>query len=120
MIVRAIAKVEYAAHSYIWGNAKRLVPGKESEIWLSTPGALSQKQGDVPKTSRDALKAAADPRIVNLWVDAFCINQSNPEEVKHHMDAMDAVYKSAVLTIVATTKYANLGLPSIIRPCGPP
>jgi hypothetical protein len=119
-VVRANAKVDYAALSYVWGNAKRLTLSKHNEAWLSTPGALAQDEENVPKTFRDALKVAAALGIANLWVDALCIDQGNPEQVTHHMDAMNTIYGSAILTIVSTAENANSGLPGISFPRGPP
>jgi hypothetical protein len=119
-VVRTSGKVDYAALSYVWGNAKRLVLSKDNEAWLTTPGALAQTEENVPKTFRDALEVAAFLGIANLWVDAICIDQSDPEQVKHHMDAMHNIYGSAVLTIVATAGNVDLGLPGISLPRGPP
>ena len=119
-VVRTSGEVEYAALSYVWGNAKRLVLSEDNEAWLTTPGALSQTEENVPKTFRDALEVAAALGITNLWVDAICIDQSNSEQVKYHMDAMDKIYGSAVLTIAATAESADLGLPGISLPRGPP
>ncbi|RYO00125.1 hypothetical protein AA0119_g6249 [Alternaria tenuissima] len=119
-VIKTSDKVDYAALSYVWGNAKRLVLSKDNEAWLTTPGALAQTEKNVPKTFRDALEVAAALGIANLWVDAICIDQSNSEQVKHHMDAMDKIYGSAVLTIVATAENADFGLPGISLPRGPP
>jgi hypothetical protein len=119
-VVRTNGKVDYAALSYVWGNAKRLVLTKDNESWLTTPGAFSQTEENIPKTFRDALEVAAALGIANLWVDAVCIDQTRPDQVKSHMDAMDTIYGSAVLTIVATAKDASSGLPGISLPRGPP
>jgi hypothetical protein len=119
-VVRVNGKVDYAALSYVWGNAKRLVLSKSNETWLTRPGALSQTEEDVPKTFRDALEVATALGIVNLWVDALCIDQTDPEQVKHHMEAMDKIYGSAVLTIVATAESVDVGLPGISLLRGPP
>jgi hypothetical protein len=70
-VVRISGKVDYAALSYVWGNAKRLVLSKDNEAWLTTPGALAQTKENVPKTFRDALEVAAALGIANrpkrLW-----------------------------------------------------
>ena len=118
-VVRTSGNVDYAALSYVWGNAKRLVLSKDNEAWLTTPGALAQTKENVPKTFRDALEVAAALGIANLWVDALCIDQSNSGQVESHMDAMDRIYGSAVLTIVAIAENADLGLPGISLPRGP-
>jgi hypothetical protein len=118
-VVRTSGKVDYAALSYVWGNAKRLVLSKDNEAWLTTPGALAQTKENVPKTFRDALEVAAALGIANLWVDALCIDQSDSGQVENHMDAMDKIYGSAVLTIVATAENAGLGLPGISLPREP-
>ncbi|CAN9171960.1 unnamed protein product [Alternaria alternata] len=118
-VVRTSGKVDYAALSYVWGDAKRLVLSKDNEAWLTTPGSLSRTEENVPKTFRDALEVAAALGVANLWVDAICIDQSDSEQVENHMDAMDKIYGSAVLTIVATAENTDLGLPGIGFPRGP-
>ena len=66
-------KYEYAALSYVWGNAKRLLLTAETLDQLSTPGALSLDRDHIPQTFKDALVVASQLDIKFLWIDALCV-----------------------------------------------
>jgi hypothetical protein len=119
-VVRVDQSVAYAALSYVWGDAKRFLLNKGNEERLSIHGALSADNGDVPKTFQDALVVAENMSIAYLWIDALCICQDDPEQLKTHMDAMERVYSSAVLTIVSDTRSADTGMFGVSIPRGPP
>jgi hypothetical protein len=92
---------EYAALSYVWGNAARLLLGRDNELFLSTPGALSSDNNTVPRTFVDAFEVAESLSISHIWIDALCLRQDVPDELMKHMDAMEKIYSGAVLTIVS-------------------
>ncbi|KAH7384143.1 heterokaryon incompatibility protein-domain-containing protein [Phaeosphaeria sp. MPI-PUGE-AT-0046c] len=114
------AKYEYAALSYVWGNARRLLLGRDNETLLSVPGALSSDNTSVPKTFIDALYLAEILAITHIWIDALCILQDDPEQLMKHMSHMEEVYSSAILTIVSDTPSADTGIPGISTPRWPP
>lgn len=118
--VDSSAKYEYAALSYVWGHAKRLLLSKGSENYLSTPGTLSSDNVDVPKTFRDALELAERLAITHIWIDALCIIQDDPAQLLKHMSHMEEVYSSAILTIVSDTPSADTGIPGVSLPRWPP
>jgi hypothetical protein len=111
---------EYAALSYVWGRAKRLLLTLENLKQLSTPGALSSDKKEVPQTFRDALDVAERLNIAFLWIDAVCVVQDNEDQLVDHMNSMDSIYSSAILTIVSDTDSADSGIPGISIPRGPP
>ncbi|ERF76407.1 hypothetical protein EPUS_06965 [Endocarpon pusillum Z07020] len=52
-----------------------------------------------------------------LWVDLFCIDQSNKEQKQSQINSMDRIYASAYLTLVCLDgRDADWGLPGISRP----
>ncbi|KAH7078781.1 heterokaryon incompatibility protein-domain-containing protein [Paraphoma chrysanthemicola] len=112
---------EYAALSYVWGTSSRLLLSKNNQSMLSARDALSVDKEDVPKTFRDAILIAESLNIGYLWVDALCIFQDDSEQVKKHMEIMETIYSSAVLTIVSDTSSVNTGIPgvSLARPHPP-
>jgi hypothetical protein len=112
-------KPEYAALSYVWGNAKRLLLRSDNLDELSTPDVLSDTNEDVPKTFIDALEIAESLGIRYLWIDALCILQDNADQLLLHMNSMDSIYSSATLTIVSDTESADTGIPGISVPRSP-
>jgi hypothetical protein len=51
--------------------------------------------------------------MLYLWVDKFCINQSNPIEMHTQLSVMDRIYESAQFTIIAAVGNASYGLPGV-------
>ncbi|KAF2820311.1 HET-domain-containing protein [Ophiobolus disseminans] len=119
-IIRVVQPTIYAALSYVWGNAKRLLLSKDNEEHLFTPGAFSANRTDVPRTFRDAFTVAGSLFIRYLWIDALCIYQDDAEQLNRSMESMDRIYGSAVLTIVSNTSSADTGIPGISLQRGPP
>lgn len=113
-------KLVYAALSYVWGNAKRLLLCSDNLDRLSTPDVLIDENEDVPKTFIDALEVAERFDIPYLWIDALCILQDNADQLLSHMNCMDSIYSSATLTIVSDAESADTGIPGISLPRSPP
>lgn len=112
-VVAAAPSDEYAALSYVWGSAKRLILSNETWDVLTKPGALSSGKSDVPQTFQDALLVANRLGVSHIWIDALCIRQDNEEELISHMDSMDSIYSSAIVTIVSNSESADAGIPGI-------
>ncbi|KAI9154915.1 hypothetical protein HJFPF1_07476 [Paramyrothecium foliicola] len=102
---------EYAALSYVWGHAKRFLLTRMTLAQLSMQGALSSEEEKVPQTFRDALSVARWLNIAYLWIDAVGVVQDEEEQLLEHMNAIDSIYSSAVLTIVSDTDSADTGIP---------
>ena len=59
--------------------------------------------------------------IPYLWVDKYCIDQSNANEKHSLIRQMDKIYRGAELTIIATAgQDAELGLPGVSGLARPP
>lgn len=83
---------QYAALSYVWGNAAQEDLG--DGLFLPQPA---------PKTIEDAITCTQALGIDFLWIDRYCIDQ-NAVETKHTMiQNMDKIYADATLTIINAT-----------------
>ncbi|KAK4221613.1 heterokaryon incompatibility protein-domain-containing protein [Podospora fimiseda] len=70
----------------------------------------------LPRIISDALEATLALGYRYLWVDQFCINQSDSAEVADQVGKMDQIYRGADLTIVAaSSKNGLLGTPETPR-----
>lgn len=77
--------IEYEALSYTWGDTKRSnLMEINSKRFYVTDNLLEALQH---------LRYEAEDRI--LWIDAICINQSNPSERGHQVQQMPAIYENA-------------------------
>jgi hypothetical protein len=69
---------------------------------------------DVPKTVEDAMFVTINLEIPSLWVDRYCIDQSNPEEKHDIIRNMNRIYEGADITIIAATgDDSQYGLPGV-------
>lgn len=113
-IVRAPENCRYLALSYVWGKPDGIIlqATRANISALETKGALLKTQ--LPKTINNAIQVCEELGEPFLWVDSLCIIQDD-SELKHELiDAMDQIYSSAVLTIVAAGgDHADSGLPGV-------
>ncbi|KNG45391.1 het domain-containing protein [Stemphylium lycopersici] len=97
---------QYACLSYVWGD----VPADR---------ASSDKVFGVgiPQTVADAMVVTPELGIRYLWVDRYCIDQSNAAEKHKTIRNMDSIYRNASVTIVAAAgSDSSYGLPGVSRP----
>jgi hypothetical protein len=106
-IVAAPPGCEYAALSYVWGG-------------VSAPAAIGKCLGPLEtplQTIKDAMVVTAQLQIRYLWVDQYCIDQSDSSEMHSQLSVMDLIYSEAAVTIVAAAGTdASSGLPGVSRP----
>src|SRR5262249_3335450 len=112
--------------SYVWGRREM-----EQEIGMS-PALLNREDirqteagfeatplpENLPQTIEDAISLTGSLDFPYLWVDALCIVQNDPEDLKQiHLQKMDAVYNCSTITIAAASgRHANAGIPGISVP----
>lgn len=94
--------VEYVTLSYVWGAPR-----------AEEAASPTNDVQNVPLTIRDAMVVVRELGLRYLWVDKYCIEDSN----KHIMiSRMDNIYKAARLTIVAASgDDAFHGIPGVSR-----
>lgn len=96
----------YVALSYVWGTAFH--PPIQPNDTL--PAKL-------PQVIEDAVHVTLATGYQYLWVDQYCINQTNVPHKLQQIKIMDRIYGSAAWTIVdGAGRDANHGLAGISRP----
>lgn len=105
---------QFVALSYVWGGGESLQLMKQNKEEWSKPGGLSPYLCKLPLTITDAMHVVRGMGERYLWVDRLCITQDDPGEKHAKVSSMDAIYGSALLTIVAADGAdANAGLPGV-------
>jgi hypothetical protein len=95
---------QYVALSYVWGHNSQGYPSRDSDI-------LSEQ---CPAVIEDAIQATLRLNQRFLWVDRYCIDQSNAQEKHDQIANMDSIYSYANLTIVAAAGNGMAsGLPGV-------
>lgn len=80
----------YTALSYVWGSST-----STGTIWVD------ESQVAVTANLYSALRDLRDTtKMLPLWVDAICINQSNNEEKAQQISLMGRIYATATHTII--------------------
>ncbi|PMD41373.1 HET-domain-containing protein [Hyaloscypha variabilis F] len=84
----------YVTLSYVWGNSTKqeFKPGPSLE---EVP--LPEQ---VPALIEDSMKATLGLGYSYLWIDYYCIDQSNSQEVEKQVEQMDAIYSNSVATLI--------------------
>ena len=71
---------------------------------------------DIPLTIEDAITVTQLLGFEYLWVDRYCINQGNEEEMVQQCSRMDVIYSGAEITIIAAAgQDPSFGLPGVSR-----
>ncbi|KAH7068134.1 heterokaryon incompatibility protein-domain-containing protein [Paraphoma chrysanthemicola] len=89
-IITAPQGCSFVALSYVWG--------KPSESVATTANTLPK---DLPKTIEDSVEVVSRLGYRFLWVDRYCIDQSNASDTRHQINQMGAIYSAAEVTIIA-------------------
>lgn len=93
----------YACLSYVWGIQLANEQGNSGETLAN-----------IPKTIIDAMSVTLELGISYLWVDRYCIDQSDPDEKHDIIRNMDQIYQGADITIVASAgPDPHYGLPGV-------
>ncbi|KAF1362736.1 HET-domain-containing protein, partial [Lizonia empirigonia] len=106
-IVQAPSKCCFVALSYVWG-----------QVTQPTLNFLEPWK-DVPKTIQQAIDLVLDLGYRFLWVDRYCIDQTDSHQKHQQISQMGAIYAAAHFTIVAAAgngpDHGLPGTPSHIR-----
>jgi hypothetical protein len=118
----------YIALSYVWGKvAANPLEFNQAQAFgqdeISTGDGRVQDSDShhpLPQLILDSMKVTLDLGYRYLWIDRYCINQSNSLEKHVQIEQMDLVYIGAAATIIAAEgQDPNDGLPGVSLPRQP-
>ena len=96
-LIVASSKPRYLTLSYVWG----LSPYCHDFERSSSATSQHLEFCGLPKTLKDAISVVQDIGEQYLWIDAICIDQSDPVDKEQNIAAMSSIFGSSILTIVA-------------------
>lgn len=104
-IVDARSDVSYAALSYVWGSSHDSSVANVRKTSLPTM---------LPRTIDDAIILVRQLGIGFIWIDRYCIDQTDVLGLPQQIKQMDLVYRNAEITIVdAAGEDPSFGLPGV-------
>jgi len=107
-LVLAPDGADYVTLSYVWGPRSTNV-----EEGLND----SKLPDQIPQTIRDAMSVCSSLGFRYLWIDRYCIPQSNLRQRMSQIQQMNLIYSGSALTLVACASGdPQRGLPGISRP----
>ncbi|KAK2009141.1 HET-domain-containing protein, partial [Colletotrichum eremochloae] len=96
--------MQWVALSYVWGPQ---FAGSSAELDCRLPLELSA-------AVKDSMTLTKLLGYEYLWVDKYCINQTDPSELGDQIRKMDLIYSNAEVTIVAAAgPDESFGLPGV-------
>jgi hypothetical protein len=104
----------YVALSYVWGDDpdNRYLTTKETIDEFERDNSLS----DLPPTIKDCFEVCLQLGIPYLWVDRLCIVQDDHRHKAQQIDAMDTIYRTAEIVVVAASaSHLHEGLAGISK-----
>lgn len=109
-VVTAEPHCRYVALSYVWGSITSR--GEDEQFEQDLRGLR------LPRTVQDAMNVVRVLGMRFLWVDRYCINDTEPGMKHYTINNMGAIYGAADLTIIAAAgSDGEHGLPSVSRSC---
>jgi hypothetical protein len=113
-VISAPIRCEYVALSYVWGpETSHSVSNHRSPSPKFTACHGASLPEPLPKTIADGIQVVLALGLKYLWVDKYCINQFDSEELHTQISAMDIICESASFTIIAGEGTATSGLPGV-------
>lgn len=111
----------YTALSYIMGAHQQKTMSPTFRAQLFEPGSLARPcvQEYLDPIIRHAMQLTGRIGERYLWADALCIDNADHESMKRQLQAMAAIYSSAIVTIInvdATSRVGISGLQGISDP----
>ncbi|KAF2022963.1 hypothetical protein EK21DRAFT_81902, partial [Setomelanomma holmii] len=91
----------YITVSYCWAQLDGIhsLDTPDYRIWESR-NTTSSKSLRCPKgVFHRAIRFSQHSNCPFIWIDQECINQSDPEDVKKHLQVMDRVYSRSLCTV---------------------
>lgn len=113
-IVESNLQERYLTLSYVWGLVPTVRLRRENIDDLMSIGALARIRHQLPQTIRDAIDLVRMLDERYIWIDSLCLIEDDPDDLLNGVKAMDIIYETCTLTIIAATGTdANAGLPGL-------
>jgi hypothetical protein len=90
--------IKWAALSYVWGGDQKL----KTTVGTITDMKAGIERERLPQTLQDAITVCRALGLEFLWVDALCIVQDDPEDLRRELASMPQIYQRAWVTISAS------------------
>ncbi|KAK8127341.1 hypothetical protein PG984_008449, partial [Apiospora sp. TS-2023a] len=90
---------ERACLSYVWGGEQHVRTTKQTLQSHTNEGIIIQT---LPKTLVDAIRVCQRLGIPYSWIDALCIIQDDPADIRQELGMMSQIYQQGYLTICAS------------------
>ncbi|KAK3501822.1 heterokaryon incompatibility protein-domain-containing protein [Neurospora crassa] len=104
----AVGKV-YVTLSYVWGASSGSTDERVEEA-----GSVSLLPSHLPKVIEDSVKVVKELGYRYLWVDRYCIPQSDKRAKHIQIQLMGTIYARSAMTIIAAAGGdAEYGLPGV-------
>lgn len=102
---------QYMALSYVWGAVDQPKLTRDISDKLAEEGGLATIWPKIPQTVRDAIAFCDNLGERYLWVDALCIMQDSPRDMRLSILRMRQIYAAAKCTLSAiSASTASAGL----------
>lgn len=109
VVVDATDMMSWAALSYVWAIAQ---DSHENPMRYSDGVPESRRlPNKIPGVVLDAIEVAKSLGYDYIWVDRYCIDQSDMAHIDDQIPKMDRIYHGADQTIIAATQ--KNGLPGV-------
>ena len=95
--------LKFVALSYVWGASHTTLLFKSNSRELKREGSLAK--ATLPQTIVDAIDVARELGVDFIWIDALCIVQDDPNDLREQISSVALIYRSAIFTIIAA--YGN-------------
>ncbi|KAH7084887.1 heterokaryon incompatibility protein-domain-containing protein [Paraphoma chrysanthemicola] len=101
-IVSAPKDCRFVALSYVWGRVPFVPKGRSTVLQ------------NLPQTIEDAITMTISLGYDYLWVDRYCIDQGDAEDVNRQVSQMGKLYSAAAVTLFASSgSDPTYGLPGL-------
>ncbi|OCL15246.1 HET-domain-containing protein [Glonium stellatum] len=113
-VVQAPTSVRFIALSYVWGSqntvrgayrsSRKNLKTKKAEDGTET--VFLELPKELPQVIEETIQLVRDIEEKYVWIDAICILHDDPEHLKAHINAMDAVYANSLVTVIAASGFS--------------
>ncbi|KAI8719800.1 HET domain-containing protein [Fusarium sp. LHS14.1] len=104
----------YVTLSYVRGQEDGFKLLQNNFDFLQTPDALDKIAPELPRTVTDAMELVRSLGERFLWVDALCLIQDHPRDMKGGIEIMNSILRGSHFAIVvASGTDAQSGIPGV-------